>query len=95
MTLDYGNGTSMMNAAIYLSHNATALDALKSSAEVNATYWPIYQSFLIDAINGVVSNENNNNRWWVYAVNGEHAIVSADQYKLRDGDHLEWTYEQY
>lgn len=92
--IDYGNGTVTTNDA-YLAPKTTVFDALKTVAGVNATYWQEYQSWLIDAINNVVSNENDNNRWWVFSVNGEHALVSADAYELRDGDNIEWTYEQY
>jgi len=95
VTIDYGNGTSITNEAVYLSPNTTVLDVLKAVAKVDTTYWTAFGSFLIDAINGVANNAGNNNRWWVYSVNGEHALVSADQYKLRDGDHVEWKYEKY
>ena len=95
MTIDYGNGTSVTNEAVYLAPNTTVLDALRAVANVNGTYWEAYQSFFINAINNVFNNANNNNRWWVYSVNGEHALVSADNYKLHDGDQIEWTYYQY
>jgi hypothetical protein len=95
VTIDYGNGTTSTNDAVYLAPNTTVFDVLKAVATVNATYWEVYQSWLINAINGVYSNADNNNRWWVYAVNGEHALVSAEDYKLKDGDQIEWTYYQY
>lgn len=92
--IDYVTGDSDTYNT-YLAPKTTVFDALKTVAEVDATYWQEYQSWLINAINGVVSNENNNNAWWVYSVNGEHAIVSADAYELKDGDRVEWTYQQY
>jgi len=95
VTIDYGNGTSTTKDAVYLSLNTTVFDALNSVAEVNATYYPLYQSFFIESINGVVNNANNNNRYWVFSVNGEHAPISADKYGLHDGDQMEWIYEQY
>ena len=95
VTIDYGNGTSVTNEAIYLAPNTTFLDALRSIANVNATYWEAYQSLFINAINNVFNNANNNNRWWVYFVNAENALVSPDNYKLHDGDQIEWTYYPY
>lgn len=95
VTIDYENGTSITNDAVYLAPNTTVFDALNTVAKVNATYWEMYRSFFISAINNVFNNENGNNRWWVYSVNGEHALVSADNYKLHDGDQIEWTYYQY
>ena len=93
--IDYGNGTSITNDAVYLAPNTTVLDALNTVAEVNATYWEMYRSSFINAINNVFNNEKGNNRWWVFSVNGEHALVSADQYKLNDEDQIEWTYQKY
>jgi hypothetical protein len=92
--IDYGNGTSITKE-VYLFRGANVLDALRAVAKVNATYWEAYQSFFINAINNVFNNEKGNNRWWVFSVNGEHALVSADQYKLNDGDQIEWTYQKY
>ena len=93
--IDYGNGTSTTNDEVYLAPNTTVLDALKAVTKVNATYWSAYQSWFINAINNVFSNEKGNNRWWVFSVNGEHALMSADQYRLDDGDNVEWIYYQY
>ena len=93
--IDYGNGTFTTNGSVYLFRGANVLDALSAVATVNATYWPAYQSFFINAINNVFNNEKGNNRWWVFSVNGEHALVSADQYKLNDGDQIEWIYQKY
>jgi len=90
--IDYENGTSVTNGSVYLFKGANVLDALRATANVNATYYPAYDSFFINAINNVFSNEKGNNRWWVFSVNGEHALVSADQYKLYDGDQIEWDY---
>jgi len=93
--IDYGNGTTTTNGNVYLFRGANVLDALRAVATVNATYWEAYKSFFINAINNVFNNEKGNNRWWVFSVNGEHALVSADQYKLVDGDQIEWTYQKY
>jgi len=95
ITIDYGNGTSIKNDAVYLAPNTTVFDVLKAVAKINATYWTVYQSWFINAINNVFINEKGNNRWWVFSVNGEHALVSADNYKLKDGDQIEWTYQKY
>jgi len=93
--IDYGNGTSITNGSVYMFRSANALDALRAVVKVNATYWEAYQSFFVNAINNVFNNEKGNNLWWVFSVNGEHALVSADQYKLDNGDQIEWTYQKY
>ncbi len=94
VTIDYKNETSTTYSEVYLSTDANVLDALRTVANVNSTYWEAFQSFLVDGINGVFTDFTQN-RFWVFAVNGEHALVSADQYILKDGDQVEWTYDQY
>jgi hypothetical protein len=92
--IDYGNGTSTTDSDVYLFTDANVLDALRAVANVNATYWEAYKSFFVDGINDVF-NDFAQSRFWVFSVNGEHALVSADQYILEDGDEVEWTYEHY
>ena len=92
--IDYKNGTSTTDGEVYLFTDANVLDALRAVAKVNATYWEAFQSFMVDGVNDLF-NDFGQNRFWVFAVNGEHALVSADQYMLEDGDQIEWTYEQY
>lgn len=89
MTINYGNGTSITTNPLYLSFNATVLDALKAVATVNATYYADLQSFFVNAINGVWNNSTN---YWLYKVNGQMASVGADQYILNNGDQVEWIY---
>jgi hypothetical protein len=89
MTINYGNGTSVTTNPLYLSLNASVLDALKAVATVNATYYAEYQSFFVNAINGLWNNQTN---YWEYSVNGQMASVGADQYKLNNGDQVEWIY---
>ena len=94
VTVDYRNGTSTTYDEVYLSTDANVLDALRVVAKVNATYWEGFKSFLVDGINDVFTDFAQN-RFWVFAVNGEYALVSANQYILKEGDQIEWTYDQY
>ena len=84
VTIDYKNGTSTTYDAVYLFTDANVLDALRTVANVNATYWEAFKSFMVDGINGVFTDYTQN-RFWIFAVNGEHALVSADQYILEYG----------
>ena len=93
--IDYNNETIETYNEIYLFDGATVLDALRAVANVDATYWEAYDAFLINSVNDVVNNAENNNRWWVFSVNGEHAQVSAEKYKLSESDVVEWIYYQY
>ena len=94
--IDYNNETIETYPEIYLFNGATVLDSIRAVAKVNATYWgKPFDSFLINSVNDVVNNAGNNNRWWVYSVNGAHGQVSADKYKLSENDVVEWIYYQY
>jgi hypothetical protein len=39
-----------------------------------------------DKVNG------EDNRYWQYFINGAYAQVGADQYKLKNGDAVEWKF---
>lgn len=92
VTIDYGNGMVVTHDEVYLFKDATVLDALRAVAEVNATYWPSFGAFFVESINGVINNADNNGKYWLYWVNGEHPPVGADKYVLRNGDLVEWKY---
>ena len=93
--IDYNNETVEAYPEIYLFKGATVLDAIRAVAEVNATYWEAYDAILIESINDVLNNAENNNRWWVFSVNGVHGQVSAENYKVSENDVVEWIYYQY
>ena len=44
----------------------------------------------ITEINGI---KNNNNKSWIYYVNGEEAQVGVSNYKIKVGDIISWRYE--
>jgi len=45
----------------------------------------------IAGINGVANNPSTH-EYWTYSVNGQSATVGADQYELKDGDVVYWSY---
>lgn len=98
--IDYGNGTKEMHTVTF-TQGMTALQALEKVATVEKTYYQQYESYFIDAINGVRNNENNNGYWWVYDVKHyfslevEHPSVGADKYQLSGGDTVIFTYRYY
>lgn len=46
----------------------------------------------VTAIDGVKNEESS---FWIYYVNGETGTVASDQYKTKNGDNVEWRYEQF
>ncbi|MEM2829237.1 MAG: DUF4430 domain-containing protein [Candidatus Jordarchaeales archaeon] len=98
--IDYGNGTKESHTVTF-TPGITALQALEEVALVNKTYWQAYDSYFIDAINGVWNNENNNGYWWIYNVKHyfssevEHPSVGANKYQLSGGDTVIFVYQFY
>lgn len=48
--------------------------------------------FFVENINGIKNNPTGKN--WVYYVNGQPAPVGISNYKLKDGDIIEWKFEE-
>jgi hypothetical protein len=94
--LNYGNGTVKWynNTLVPLGYDL--LSATKLIAMVNSTYWESYQSYSVDAINGVWNNQTHYWMWlkWNTETNEwEYPLVSADQHLLSKGETVMWRYE--
>ncbi len=66
----------------------TALELLKEKADIQAQESSI--GSFVTSINGT---ENTSEQFWMYYVNGEQALVGADQYQTKNGDQIEWRFE--
>ena len=44
----------------------------------------------VEAINGIRNNQDGNNRWWQFWVNGELAPVGVGSYRVHEGENIEW-----
>lgn len=66
-----------------------ALELLESKAKVETSDSSL-GSFVM-SINGTA---NTTDHFWMFYVNGQLASVGADQYQTKDGDKIEWRYEQ-
>lgn len=76
-----------------LTGSETALDILiRASLRENFTVDTTRYDFgvMVDAIENIGGEEN---RYWLYYVNGEAATVGADAYKVKPGDIIEFRYE--
>ena len=49
----------------------------------------------VDGIAGRENNEDGNGAYWVYWVDGEYAMKSANEQKLEDGMLVRWKYEAF
>ena len=71
--------------------NQTVFDAM---VQANLTMKKTGSGVLVfvEAINGIHSNQERNNRWWQFWVDGELAPIGAGSYILSEGAVVEWRY---
>lgn len=69
----------------------TALDVLTTHATIS-TKKSSY-GILVNSINGYVNGTDN--KFWTYMVNGKDAQVGAGEYKVQNGDIIEWKFTSY
>jgi len=50
---------------------------------------------LITGIDGVISNRNLSNYFWIFYVNGERSNIGVDLFYPQDGDVVLWIYETF
>lgn len=72
----------------------TALDALNNFCWINGIDISVETgtSSYVTSISGVSENDYGDPSGWVYTVNGEEIMESADKYELSDGDSIEWKF---
>ncbi|MGB9631243.1 MAG: DUF4430 domain-containing protein [Candidatus Methanodesulfokora sp.] len=94
LLLDYGNGTRRWYNGTIVPLGSSLLNATMQVASVNYTLGA-YGAF-VNSINGV-SNDKSKSMYWMYWVfrNGKWVLgeVSADNFKLKEGDIVAWFYE--
>ncbi len=95
LIIDFGNYT--WNYSMQLKNGSSVYDLLVEASHqhnfsISATYYPQYDSYLIEGINGV---KGGNGKYWQYWVNGEYATVGANAFKLKNNDVVEWKLASY
>ncbi|KKQ16687.1 MAG: hypothetical protein US31_C0028G0002 [Berkelbacteria bacterium GW2011_GWA1_36_9] len=66
----------------------TALDILKASHQVESQ-----DSSIGIFVTGIDGTKNQDNKYWMFYVDGQLGATGADQYTTKDGDKIEWRYE--
>ena len=94
--IDYGNGKS--DSYIIKSKNSTVYSFLLETSKqgnfkVDSTYYEEYNSYLINSINGYSSGQDN--KYWIFYVNGEAGIQGANITPVENDDFIEWKFEEY
>lgn len=75
---------------IRIENRTLLFDALKNNFNINYTTHTTYGAF-ITSIEGV---KNTDTQYWMYYINGEHAMVGVSSYLITEPVNIEWRYEK-
>jgi hypothetical protein len=89
--VDFGNGEKLETNYSWQDEK-TVFDALVETAEKEEIGIETQQYDFGVFVKNINGRENTAERAWIYFVNGESGTVAADQYKLENGDIVEWRY---
>ena len=96
LCIDYGNGTAVWYNDSRIPINTNLLNATQRVADVQYTYWLIYDASFVDAINGV-SNSPPYYWMWLYqnadTTTWTYGPVGADLFIVKSGQVFMWRYE--
>ena len=94
--IDFGNETiisyniSAANATVY---GCLLEAATRGNLNVKTTYYPSFDSILIDAIGSATGGEDN--KYWQYYLNGIYGTLGIDKQIVHNGDCIEWTFMEF
>lgn len=68
----------------------TALELLRVTHKVE-----VQESSIGTFVNSIDNTKNEDNKYWMFYVEGKLASESADKYITKDGEKIEWRYEAF
>ena len=91
--IDFGEG-NVKSYQVVLSKNSTIFSLLEELAKrenfkIEVKFYE-GMGVLVESIAGVKNGTDN--KYWQYRVNGELPMVAADNYKVKNGDRVEWKF---
>ncbi|MDR1291957.1 MAG: DUF4430 domain-containing protein [Clostridiales Family XIII bacterium] len=92
-----GDGWIMKEKKVALKDGETVFDVLvreckAAKLHMEHSYVPMYESAYIEGINNLYEFDAGELSGWMYSVNGWYPNYGCSQYKLEDGDVIEWRY---
>ena len=89
------DGCILQETMVPLYENDTVFDLLLTARDAYGIHMEYNGSNGLEYIEGIGNlYEYDGGRWsgWMFSVNGEYPDVGCGQYKLQDGDVVEWNY---
>lgn len=93
LQIDRQDGSTVKVFSVKMEKDSIALAQLqKAAADNNIAIEIKTESFgsYVDSLDGLKGGTDG--KYWMYSVNGKTAEVGADQYKLAEGDVVEWKF---
>jgi len=94
VTLKINTGVNSYEYSEKIKKDATVFDLIKETStkeNFSLEYQNSSMGVFVEGIYGV-KNDNQAQKYWTFLVNGDFAEVGASQYKLSEGDVVEWKY---
>ena len=91
------NGVIMKSQSVAFKEGESAFDLLKSQTKalgihLDFSLTPLYNTAYIKGIGNIYEFDCGPLSGWLYKVNGQSSNVGSSQYKLKNGDVIEWKY---
>jgi len=86
------DGIIMQYNTITVKENATVYDQLVAACKEYKIQMESNGSSYVNGINYIYEFKFGDLSGWMFKVNGEFASVGCGEYKLKDGDYVEWVY---
>ncbi len=74
------------------SANCAFCQADGGKIQMESSFTPVYDSYYVEGIHQLYEKDCGGTSGWTYYVNGVFPNYGSSQYKLKDGDRIEWVY---
>ncbi len=91
------DGVILRKTTVTFKEGETVFDVLKrvckeNNIQMESSYTPGYDNYYIEGINQIYEKDCGTKSGWMYSVNGTFPNYGCSDYKLKNGDEVEWRY---
>ena len=91
------DGVILKKTTVTFKDGETVFDVLtrvckENNIQTESSYTPGYDNYYIEGINQIYEKDCGTKSGWMYCVNGTFPNYGCSDYKLKNGDEVEWRY---
>ncbi len=91
------DGVILRKTTVTFKEGETVFDVLKrvckeNNIQMESSYTPGYDNYYIEGISQIYEKDCGTKSGWMYCVNGTFPNYGCSDYKLKNGDEVEWRY---